>query len=114
VFEVRYRSPKPRQRRGFANPQNVGLNWIYLIKPTSLIKDRGDRIRELKIIVEKHPEGYVAYPLGLKGVVIGEGDTYENVLEDVKSAIKFHIETFREEIFETEEIMETFVAEVVV
>ena len=32
---------------------------------------------ELKIIVEKHPEGYVAYPLGLKGVVVGEGDTYE-------------------------------------
>ena len=71
-------------------------------------------MRELKIIVEKHPDGYVAYPLGLKGVVIGGGDTYEDVLEDVKSAIKFHIETFREEIFETEEIMETFVAQVVV
>ena len=50
-------------------------------------------MRELKIIVEKHPEGYVAYPLGLKGVVIGEGDTYEDALEDVKSAIKFHIES---------------------
>jgi len=69
---------------------------------------------QLKIIVEKHPDGYVAYPLGLKGVVVGEGDTYEKALEDVKSAIKFHIETFREEIVETEEIMETFVAEVVV
>jgi len=32
---------------------------------------------KLKIIVEKHPERYVAYPLGLKGVVVGEGDTYE-------------------------------------
>jgi predicted RNase H-like HicB family nuclease len=69
---------------------------------------------QLKIVVEKHPEGYVAYPLGLKGVVVGEGDTYEDALEDVKSAIKFHIETFREEILEAEEIMETFVAEVVV
>ncbi len=69
---------------------------------------------QLKIIVEKHPDGYVAYPLGLKGVVVGEGDTYEEALEDVKSAIKFHIESFREEIVETEEIMETFVAEVVV
>jgi hypothetical protein len=28
-----------------------------------------------KIIVEKHRNGYVAYPLGLKGVVVGEGDT---------------------------------------
>ena len=69
-------------------------------------------MRQIKIIVEKHPDGYVAYPLGLKGVVIGEGDTYEEALVDVKSAIRFHIETFREDIFETEEIMETFVAEV--
>ncbi len=51
-------------------------------------------MREFKIIVEKHPDGYVAYPLGLKGVVVGEGDTYEEALADVKSAIQFHIETF--------------------
>jgi len=74
----------------------------------------GERMKGLKIIVEKHPEGYVAYPLGLKGVVVGEGDTYEEALENVKSAIKFHIETFGEEVFEDEEIVETFVAEVVV
>jgi len=71
-------------------------------------------MKGLKIIVEKHPEGYVAYPLGLKGVVVGEGDTYEEALENVKSAIKFHIETFGKEVFEDEEIVETFVAEVVV
>jgi len=51
-------------------------------------------MRQFKIIVEKHPDGYVAYPLGLKGVVVGEGDTYEEALADVKSAIQFHIETF--------------------
>jgi len=71
-------------------------------------------MRQIKIIVEKHPEGYVAYPLGLKGIVVGEGDTYEEALTDVKSAIKFHIETFGKESFETEEIVETFVAEVAV
>ncbi len=71
-------------------------------------------MRQIKIIVEKHPEGYVAYPLGLKGVVVGEGDTYEEALTDVKSAIKFHIETFGKEAFEAEEIIETFVAEVAV
>jgi predicted RNase H-like HicB family nuclease len=71
-------------------------------------------MRQLKIIVEKHPEGYVAYPLGLKGVVVGEGDTYEEALADVKSAIKFHMETFGGDIYETEDIMETFVAEVAV
>jgi len=68
----------------------------------------------IKIIVEKHPEGYVAYPLELKGVVVGEGDTYEEALADVKSAIKFHIETFGKEAFENEEVIETFVGEVVV
>ncbi|HQE25847.1 MAG TPA: type II toxin-antitoxin system HicB family antitoxin [Candidatus Atribacteria bacterium] len=62
----------------------------------------------------KHPEGYVAYPLGLKGIVVGEGNTYEEALADVKSAIKFHMETLGMEIFETEEIIETFVAEVAV
>jgi len=71
-------------------------------------------MRQFKIVVEKRPDGYVAYPLGLKGVVVGQGNTYEEALSDVKSAIKFHIETFREEIFETEKIMKTFVAEVVV
>jgi predicted RNase H-like HicB family nuclease len=48
----------------------------------------------MKIIIEKHPEGYVAFPLGLKGVIAGEGDTHEEALADVKSAIKFHTETF--------------------
>ena len=51
-------------------------------------------MRQMKIIVEQHPDGYVAYPVGMKGVVVGEGDTYEAALADVKSAICFHVETF--------------------
>jgi predicted RNase H-like HicB family nuclease len=54
----------------------------------------------IKVIVEKHPDGYVAYPLGLKGVVVGEGDTYEAALADVRSAIRFHIETFGDEVLQ--------------
>jgi predicted RNase H-like HicB family nuclease len=57
-------------------------------------------MRQFKVIVEKHPDGYVAYPLGLKGVVVGEGDTYEEALADVKSAIQFHIDTFGQEVFD--------------
>jgi predicted RNase H-like HicB family nuclease len=71
-------------------------------------------MRSIKIIVEKHPEGYVAYPLGLKDIVVGEGDTYEEALADVKSAILFHIETFGKESFVVEDIEEAFVAEVAV
>ena len=69
-------------------------------------------MRNLKIIVEKHVDGYIAYPIGLKGIVIGEGDTYEEALSDVKSAIEFHIESFGSDVFESEEILETFVSEV--
>ncbi len=54
--------------------------------------------RSIKVVVEHHSEGYVAYPLGLKGVVVGEGDTYAEALEDVESAIQFHIESFGEEV----------------
>jgi predicted RNase H-like HicB family nuclease len=71
-------------------------------------------VRSIKIIVEKHPEGYVAYPIGLKGIVVGEGDTYEEALADVKSAIMFHIETFGEESLEMEDIEEAYVTEVAV
>jgi len=69
-------------------------------------------MKHIKIIVEKHPEGYVAYPIGLKGIIIGEGDSYEDAMSDVRSAIKFHIETFGKEALDVEEIIETFVAEV--
>lgn len=56
-------------------------------------------MRQYKIIVERHPDGYVAYPLWLKDVVVGQGDTYEEALSDVKSVIRFHIETFGEDDF---------------
>jgi predicted RNase H-like HicB family nuclease len=69
-------------------------------------------MRQYKIIVEKHPDGYVAYPLGIKGVVVGQGDTYEEALSDVKSAIRFHIDTFGVDVLEVDPpILEAFVAE---
>jgi predicted RNase H-like HicB family nuclease len=70
-------------------------------------------MKKIKIIVEKHPDGYVAYPLGLKGVAVGEGDSYEAALADVQSAVRFHIETFGKEVFEEEEspMLDPFIAE---
>lgn len=68
--------------------------------------------KQFKIIVEKHSDGYVAYPLGVKGIVVGEGNTYEEALADVQSAIAFHIETFGSEVFESETpVLEAFIAE---
>jgi predicted RNase H-like HicB family nuclease len=69
-------------------------------------------MRQVKIIVEKHPDGYVAYPLGVKGVVIGEGDSYDEALADLKSALKFHVETFGEEVLKIDPpVLDAFVAE---
>lgn len=69
-------------------------------------------MKQYKVIVEKHSDGYVAYPLGLKGVVVGEGDSYEEALSDVKSAIRFHIETFGASVLEVDPpVLEAFVAE---
>lgn len=69
---------------------------------------------QFKIIVEKHVDGYVAYPLGLKGVVVGQGETYEEALADARSAIQFHIETFGSEVLDAEpRVIEAFVAEAV-
>ena len=72
-------------------------------------------MKEIKIIVEKHSDGYVAYPLGLaRGAIVGQGDTYQAALVDVRSAIAFHVETFGVAALEPADgdpILEAFVAE---
>jgi predicted RNase H-like HicB family nuclease len=71
--------------------------------------------KTLKIIVEKHADGYVAYPVGVVGVVVGQGDTFEAALQDVKSAIKFHLKTFGAEVLMPETpALDAFVAETTV
>ena len=63
-------------------------------------------------LVGRMTDGYVAYPLGLKGVVVGQGNSYEEALSDIKSAIRFHIETFGSEMLELEPpVLEAFIAE---
>ena len=71
-----------------------------------------DTMRQFKVLVEKHPDGYVAYPLGLKGVIVAQGNSYEEVLREIQSAIAFHIQTFGQDAFEQDtDIVEAFVAE---
>ncbi len=75
-------------------------------------KSKRPAAKAFKSIVEKYADGYVAYPLGLKGVLVGEGDSYEEALADVKSAIRFYIETFGKEVVELElPVLEAFIAE---
>jgi len=53
-----------------------------------------ESLRRIKLVIERREDGYLAYPLGLKGVVVAQGDTYEEALSEVRSAVRFHIETF--------------------
>lgn len=72
-------------------------------------------MRQIKLLVERHPDGYVAHPLGVKGVVVGEGGTYEEALADVKSALKFHIETFGNDSLSVDPpVLDAFLTETVV
>lgn len=69
-------------------------------------------MKTVKIIGEKHADGYGAYPVGIEGVVVGEGDTVEAALRDVKSAIKFHVESFGPQVLEPETpALDAFVVE---
>jgi hypothetical protein len=50
--------------------------------------------KDVKIIMEQHPDGFVAYPFGLRGVIVGEVETRAEAIADVTSAIQFHVATF--------------------
>jgi predicted RNase H-like HicB family nuclease len=68
-------------------------------------------VKQFKIVIEKHLDGYVAYPIGIVGAVVGQGETYEEALADVKSAIAAYIEVFGKEILEDTSPVEVFVTE---
>ena len=59
--------------------------------------------KDIKIIVEQHSDGFVAYPVGMRGVIVGQGDTRDEAIADVTSAIQFHVETFGLTELETDE-----------
>ena len=69
-------------------------------------------MKAIKIVVERHPDTYVAYPLGVKGVVVGQGETYEAAVADLRSALEFHVETYGRETLEVDPpVLEAFIAE---
>jgi predicted RNase H-like HicB family nuclease len=70
-------------------------------------------MQRLKIVVEEHADGIVAYPVGLRGAEVGQGDTYEAAVDDVVSAIRFHIETFGPDAIDAE-VIDARLAEVTV
>ena len=75
------------------------------VKATSLTN-------RVKVIIERMEDGYIAYPLGMKGIVIGQGDSYHDALADVTSAIHAHLQEFGPECLEeSNSAIEAFIAE---
>ena len=70
--------------------------------------------RVIKIIVEKHAGGYIAYPLGVKGSCVGQGDTFDEAFACVKNMLVEYVEVFGQDVLEDiieSPIQEVFVAE---
>jgi predicted RNase H-like HicB family nuclease len=55
------------------------------------IKAAGKRFA---VVLEQAEDGWLAYPEEINDVVIGQGDTAAEALEDLESAISFHLDTF--------------------
>lgn len=70
-----------------------------------------EMLRSVRIVVEQYESGFVAYPLGITGAVVGEGDTAEAAVSDVRSALRFHIETFGPDVFDEPPVLDAFVVE---
>jgi predicted RNase H-like HicB family nuclease len=74
-------------------------------------------MRNIKIVIERHKDGYVGYPLGFtRGAIVGQGDTYAEALNDTENAIGFFIqhygkETFFEHIEADSPTLEAYIAE---
>ena len=79
--------------------------WTFI-----LIKAK-EHMKQFKIVIEKQLDGYVAYPIGVMGAIVGQGETYKKALSDVKSAIACYAEVFGKEILDDTPSVEVFIAE---
>ncbi|HOV93043.1 MAG TPA: type II toxin-antitoxin system HicB family antitoxin [Candidatus Kapabacteria bacterium] len=72
---------------------------------------------KIKIIIEKHSDGYCGYPLGFSnGAIVGEGSTYLEAFQSTESSIQAYIEYYGKEEFakhfdDIDDIEDVFIAE---
>ena len=98
---------------GLWKPSADRSRWSRFYSPQSAMLDCGQQMaRNFKILVGQRSDGFVAYPLGMRGVVVGEGESYAEALADVESAIRFHMEAFCGEVLgDGSPVIEAFIAE---
>ncbi len=69
-------------------------------------------VRRARFIVEQHPDGFIAYPLGVNGVIVGQGKTREAALENARSSLEFYIEKFGADVLEPQaDVLDAFIEE---
>ena len=87
---------------------NINLEAEEIVKGFKVMEDS----KIIQIVIERHSDTYLAYPLGVNGAVVGEGDSADEALENVKSALREFIETFGSEVLDNDNpIMDAFLAE---
>jgi hypothetical protein len=71
----------------------------------------------MKIIIEKHTDGYCGYPLGFSnGAIVGQGNTYFEAIQSTEGSIKayieyYGIEEFKQHFQEDNDIQDAYIAE---
>jgi len=66
----------------------------------------------IRILVEEHPDCFVAYALGVEGSVVGQGETAEEAISDARSALQAHVEAFGESVLDGEwSVLDAYVRE---
>ena len=50
--------------------------------------------KRFAVQLKQAEDGWLAYPEAINGVVIGQGDTASETLEDLRSALSFQLDTF--------------------
>jgi len=72
--------------------------WIYHLRPKKELEEDEKRFRgetmktyRFSVVIEKDKEGYFAFCPELQGCYT-QGDTYEEALENIKDAIRLHVE----------------------
>jgi predicted RNase H-like HicB family nuclease len=61
-------------------------------------------MRAIQILVEKHDDGFIAYPLDVHGGCVGQGDSHAKALADCQRVLKAHVATFGREVLQEDPI----------
>lgn len=57
-------------------------------------------MKNIKIVIERHEDGYIGYPIGFtRGAIVGQGDTYAEALKDTESAIRLFVKHYEKKSF---------------